>query len=405
MLHERAPWLYRAIAPFAWRAKRAHQLALDVRDARDALTSIRSAATAGSAPHIVIDGVVFQSALEGIARVWSHLLDEWEGTDFAEHLTVLDRGGTAPRHAGIRYVTLPPARARDSFVQRRLLEEVCGSLSADLFISTLYTRPSTTPTLLFVHDLTPEILGWDTTLPEWAEIRHAIDHASAYVTISENTAHDLRRLHPTAQGKPLTVALLAADRTFEPQPAADVSSFRARYELPEHYFLFVGHRDNHKNGRLVFEALSKIPRDTDIGLMAVGGSPVLERDYAGLSDGLPVSVARLTDDELRVAYAGAAALLYPSRYEGFGLPILEAMSSGCPVITAPTSSIPEVAGDAALYVDVDDAESLVRAMQDVLVPATRDDLVAKGLRQAARFSWAQTARAARVAIEAAANHA
>ena len=86
----------------------------------------------------------------------------------------------------------------------------------------------------------------------------------------------------------------------------------------------------------------------------------------------------LSDEELRLAYAGAAALVYPSRYEGFGLPVAEAMACGCPVITTKLASLPEVAGDAALYVDPDDPKSLREALNAVRDPERRATLVAAG---------------------------
>ena len=96
---------------------------------------------------------------------------------------------------------------------------------------------------------------------------------------------------------------------------------------------------------------------------------------------------------LVVAMGIALALAYPSRYEGFGLPILEAMACGCPVITCRNSSLPEVGGDAALYVDPDDVEGMRQALLQALDPETRSRLVADGLARAATFTWQETARA------------
>jgi glycosyltransferase involved in cell wall biosynthesis len=100
---------------------------------------------------------------------------------------------------------------------------------------------------------------------------------------------------------------------------------------------------------------------------------------------------RLSDDHLRIAYSGARALLYPSRYEGFGLPILEAMSCGCPVITCATASIPEVAGRAAIFVDPGDVEALSAAMDRVREESERRRLITAGLEQAKKFTWQTTA--------------
>ena len=100
---------------------------------------------------------------------------------------------------------------------------------------------------------------------------------------------------------------------------------------------------------------------------------------------------QLTDEELRLAYAGAVALVYPSKYEGFGLPVLEALACGCPVITCPNASIPEVAGEAAIYVNDDDVTGLAEALCEVQKPTVRNTLINAGLDQCKKFSWIKMA--------------
>jgi hypothetical protein len=100
----------------------------------------------------------------------------------------------------------------------------------------------------------------------------------------------------------------------------------------------------------------------------------------------------LSDQELRAAYSGSVALVYPSIYEGFGLPILEAIACGCPVITCPNASIPEVAGEAALYVKDNDVEELVNALCEIQKPRVRQSLISAGLEQAKKFSWSKMAQ-------------
>jgi hypothetical protein len=110
-----------------------------------------------------------------------------------------------------------------------------------------------------------------------------------------------------------------------------------------------------------------------------------------LSARLQVRRLTLSDRELITAYSGAVALVYPSHYEGFGLPILEAMACGCPVITCPNSALPEVAGNAAIYVDENDISALVFALEQVQQSSIRQQLISTGLDRAKQFSWAKMA--------------
>jgi len=354
-------------------------------------------------PRFIVDGCAFQEPMSGIARLWHAIMSEWSATEFAGRVVVLDRDGTAPRLPGFEYRTVPRLRAHDSAAQRAMLEAICGAEQADLFVSSGYTNPQQNASLLYLYDMTPEVLGWNLNEPMWREKRHAIEHASAFICLSESTARDLREKYPSSAGKPHSIALPGVDPSFAPASDTEISALATRLDLPARYFVFLGHRDDYKNARLLFEAIEGLQDDSDLGILLVGGAASLEPELAKRAGRIPVRLARLTDAELRAAYTGAAALLYLSRYEGFGLPILEAMACGCPVITCRNSSLPEAAGDAALYVGDTDPHGLREAMLRVTDSDVRNDLVQRGYERSGRFRWADTAHAVRQAMEDAAH--
>ena len=347
---------------------------------------------------MLFDGCAFQDPHSGIARLWTGILAKWSESGFARHVIILDRAGTAPRSAGFTYIPAPPLRAYNAASTRSMLQEVCAEVRADVFMSSSYTTPGECRSLLYVYDMTPEALAWDVTGPLWRDKHRAIDHASAYVCLSHSTENDLRRLCPQTADRPSRVVLPGVDSTFTPAPPGGVQGLIDTLDLPPVYFVFLGHRDHYKNADLVFDALSRLEAETGYGLLLIGGRPELEPEFAAKARNVTVRIARISDEDLRLAYSGAAALLYVSRYEGFGLPIIEAMACDCPVIACRNSSLPEAAGDAALFVGEDAPDELLDAMRAVTQPELRSDLVARGRSWSAGFSWERSAAGVEAAL-------
>ncbi|NEQ97126.1 MAG: glycosyltransferase, partial [Cyanothece sp. SIO2G6] len=345
-------------------------------------------------PQIVFDGVFFQFTNSGIAQVWRSLLQEWSQSEFAQHIIVLDRDGSAPRIAGLRYRPIPAYDYDNTATDAKMLQDICDEKGADLFISSYYTTPLSTPSVFMAYDMIPEIIGADLKQTGWREKHYGILHASSYITISESTAHDLLKFFPHILPDHVVVAHCGIKSIFQPAKPEEVNYFKQKFDITKPYFLTVGERtgvNGYKNGIAFFKALSQLVDKNEFSVVCVGGQPELEPELAALADGIPVMTVSLGDTELQAAYSGAIALVYPSLYEGFGLPVGEAMACGCPVITGRHSSIPEVGGDAAVYVDIANTHELIDALYKVQNPDLRQRLIEAGFKQCQTFSWQQMA--------------
>jgi glycosyltransferase involved in cell wall biosynthesis len=223
--------------------------------------------------------------------------------------------------------------------------------------------------------------------------------ASHIIAVSEQTKRDVVEAYGIDPRK-ITVVYEAADERFRPQPADEVAGALQRYGLPGsgRYILSVGTIEPRKNLGRTLQAFEQLRHE---GLadawVIVGGKGWLYEDFFAQLDRSPardhvIFPGYVPDEDLPLLYGGAAVLALPSEFEGFGLPVLEAMACGAPVVTSCVSSLPEVAGDAAILVDPTDVDAITAGLGTVLAnPDVADALRVRGFARAARFSWGRAA--------------
>ena len=221
------------------------------------------------------------------------------------------------------------------------------------------------------------------------------------ITISQNSKKDIERYLGIPSEK-INVTYLAADSLFQPVTKSDLLiKVKDKYNLPQTFLLYVGDVNYNKNLPRLFAALAKI----EIPLVMVGAAAKNEqlREIKDLMKlvanlGIEKKITRLgfvPESDLAAIYNLAICYIQPSLYEGFGLPVLEAMACGCPVICAATSSLPEIGGKAAIYIDPDSVDSIVEKVNQVLNFYKHDVAKYKALKldclnQAKKFSWQKT---------------
>lgn len=262
-------------------------------------------------------------------------------------------------------------------------------------------------TIVTVHGLeyefSPESYGfWERLYMRWS-IRYSVRSAARVIAVSENTKQDLMRLYRVAGEKVQVVYEGCGQREGEVQGRADKGKSEVILPLtayPQPYLLFIGRLETRKNIVRMIEAFEQFKEKTGLPhVLVLAGKPGF--GYEKIKDHLSKSTYQKTIQE--VGYVSEAekwrllrsadVFLFPSLYEGFGLPVIEAQSVGTPVITANTSSLPEIAGEGALFIDPLSSEALAGAMETLITDLEkRADIIEKATHNVSRFSWAQCAQ-------------
>jgi glycosyltransferase involved in cell wall biosynthesis len=274
---------------------------------------------------------------------------------------------------------------------------------ACLFHATEHLLPALAhvPTVLTVHDLIFERYPQYHKAANYLFLRTAMPlfchRATAIIAISEATKRDLQHYYAIDPAK-ITVISEAAAEHFCPQTPERIAAVRAHYKLPPRYVLSVGTLEPRKNlSRLVDSCGALLAEGLIDGLVLVGSKGWLYEDFFAHLATLPwrervILPGFVADEDLPAVYAGALVTAQPSLWEGWGLPVLEAMACGSPVATSGLSSLPEVGGEAARYFDPENSVEMTDVLRTIIsdVPL-RTVMRTRGLERAALFSWRRTA--------------
>jgi len=330
---------------------------------------------------ILIDGVIFSLQRHGGISVYFHNLIRFLSSVNERPLILLEDPVLQNCISNEHQLTVHQRSARLLERYRTCRVPRGGSV----FHSSYYRLPnqSDLPTVVTVHDFIYE--RYQRGARQWVHAwqkKAAIRHAQAVICISESTKQDLLEFVGETPGQTIHVIHNGVSDIFQkinPEPAS------------QPFVLFVGQRAGYKNFRLVVEAMEFLP---DLELHCVGGGVVQPAELLGVSESVVQRIKHLgfvTDEELNVYYNRAICLVYPSSYEGFGIPVVEAMRAGCPVVSMDCKAVREVGRDALTVVSDFDPRAMADAVLKT-VSSNRSSLIQQGLAVVQGYSWEATHR-------------
>lgn len=349
---------------------------------------------------VLLDARPLQGAdrLRGIGTYVRGLLLGMVQEGFDDRLALLVDGRmpmpALPDGNFVAFAVRPRYRGRPALIEEAvMMPRKLARIQPDLYHATSLALParSGVPLVVTLHDLIPWALrgsGMRGERTRWWLGRRLLRRADVVVAVSRHTADDATRL---AAVDPAVVTVIpeAPRPVFAVREGAAERLARTRgIEGP--FLLYVGALDRRKDPRGLLRAWDLVRARGLAAPLVLAGAPGAQ---APADMGAAIRLGQVDDETLADLYSAAACLLYPSRYEGFGLPPLEAMACGCPVVTYANSSLPGVLGDAAVLVDDGDAEAMGEAAVEILRDPDRAERLRRaGLRRAGRYSWRATAR-------------
>lgn len=338
---------------------------------------------------IILDNIVFSLQKSGgISIVWYELIRRLVQSDYRSRIGFLEYN-EAELNLFRSMLDLPTDLVRKIHYRLLSLQRYASpKIKAEtpfIFHSSYYRicRHPFAVNITTVHDFTYEyyVTGIKKWIHCWQKYR-AICYADYIICVSEHTKRDLLKFLPKINPDRIRVIYngVSDEYCVLSHCNADLLPFAEKT-----YALFVGSRVSYKNFTLTVNAL----KNTEYKLVIVGGSPTLEEQT--LLDenmsGRYFFTGRISNEQLNVLYNGAYCLVYPSLYEGFGIPVVEAQKAGCPVIAVNTSSIPEVMGDSSFLLPEATEQCICQRLADLQQADIREQVISRGLTHAKKFTW------------------
>jgi glycosyltransferase involved in cell wall biosynthesis len=290
------------------------------------------------------------------------------------------------------------------YINQKESERLLKKQDFDLFLPTYYDpyflkyigkKPYVITVYDMIHEIYPDNFPDNDQISIWKQ--QVLENADGIITISKSTKSDIIRFFHIDPDR-IQVIYLGSPYEKRDSVPCDVQPDHPCSDKP--YVLFVGKRSGYKNFIFFIKAIAPIlSRNDELQIFCAGGGPLTPSEMEILSDlqiQNRVHYVQPDDHLMKKMYKNARAFIFPSYYEGFGLPVLEAFSCGCPTLLSDKSSLPEIGGDAAFYFSPSDPESLSNALECILTDDTlRKQMSSRGYQRLQHFSWEKTAMATR----------